>query len=137
MISAIVRCQFHLVVKPNLYAIRSYTGMPTRNPADADDLLQDTLLRACLRLHPWRPGINMMGWLIVIMRRIFLTHPMRTVPAKPKTIPLDDRDLGIQPHRTMRWSSESSRRHTDRARSGQRTSDRPLRGMGADQSNVR
>lgn len=46
MISAATKCRFHMVVEANLRAIRSYAGMLTRNPADADDLLQDTLLRA-------------------------------------------------------------------------------------------
>jgi len=38
----------------------------------------------------------MMGWLIVIMRQIFVTQHMRAACAKPKIIPLDDRDLAIQ-----------------------------------------
>lgn len=96
MISAATKRQFHVVVEPHLPAIRSYAGLLTRNPADADDLLQDTLLRVCLKLHLWRPGTNMRGWLIVIMRRIFLSQYMQAGRAKPEIVPLDDRDLGTQ-----------------------------------------
>jgi RNA polymerase sigma-70 factor (ECF subfamily) len=96
MISAATTRQFHMVVEPHLRAIQGYAKLLTQNPADADDLLQDTVLRACLKLHLWRPGTNMMGWLIVIMRRIFLTQYLRAGRVKLKTVPLDDRDLCIQ-----------------------------------------
>ncbi|MGK9230427.1 sigma-70 family RNA polymerase sigma factor [Inquilinus limosus] len=96
MISAATTRQFHMVVEPHLRAIRTYAGLLTRNAADADDLLQDTLLRACLKLHLWQPGTNMMGWLVVIMRRIFLSQYMQAGRAKPELVPLDDRDLGTQ-----------------------------------------
>jgi RNA polymerase sigma-70 factor (ECF subfamily) len=93
MISAATTRQFHMVVEPHLRTIRSYAKLLMRNPADTDDLLQDTVLRACLKLHLWRPGTNMMGWPIVIVSRIFLTQYLRAGRVKLQTVPLDDRDL--------------------------------------------
>src|SRR5467141_1354198 len=40
--------------------------------ADADDLVQDTLLRALASAHLWQPGSNLRAWLVTIMRNQFL-----------------------------------------------------------------
>jgi len=43
-----------------------------RDTADADDLVQDTLLRALASAHLWQPGSNLRAWLVTIMRNQFL-----------------------------------------------------------------
>src|SRR5438309_6011013 len=43
-----------------------------REAADADDLVQDTLLRALASAHLWQPGSNLRAWLVTIMRNKFL-----------------------------------------------------------------
>lgn len=43
-----------------------------RDPADADDLVQDTILQALANAHLWQPGSNLRGWLFTIMRNEFL-----------------------------------------------------------------
>ena len=43
-----------------------------REKADADDLVQDTLLRALAKSHLWEPGSDLRGWLFAIMRNQFL-----------------------------------------------------------------
>jgi RNA polymerase sigma-70 factor, ECF subfamily len=43
-----------------------------RDGADADDLVQDTLVRALTSAHLWEPGTNLRGWLFAIMRNQFL-----------------------------------------------------------------
>jgi RNA polymerase sigma-70 factor (ECF subfamily) len=49
----------------------------TRNPADADDLLQDTVERALGRAHQFEPGTNLKAWLFTIMRNRFYTECRR------------------------------------------------------------
>jgi len=39
-----------------------------RNFDDAEDLLQDTILKAWLNIHQFQPGTNIGGWLFTIMR---------------------------------------------------------------------
>ncbi|MGL4962476.1 MAG: RNA polymerase sigma factor [Inquilinus sp.] len=95
-ISVSTNRQFHIVVAPHIYSIRRYAASLTRNRADADDLLQDTLLRAFLKLHLWRPDTSMRGWLTVIMRRIFLTQYARAGRSTSEFIPLDDCNLGVE-----------------------------------------
>jgi RNA polymerase sigma-70 factor (ECF subfamily) len=88
--------QFNTVVEPHIRSIRRYAASLTHNRADADDLVQDTLLRACLNLHRWQSDTNLMGWLVVIMRRIFLSQYARVGRAKLNTVPLEDYDLGVE-----------------------------------------
>ena len=49
-----------------------------RDAADADDLVQDTLVRALANAHLWQPGSNLRGWLLTIMRNQFLASVART-----------------------------------------------------------
>ena len=43
-----------------------------RQPADADDLVQDTLVRALANAHLYQPGSDLRAWLFTIMRNQFL-----------------------------------------------------------------
>ncbi len=49
-----------------------------REAADADDLVQDTLLRALANAHLWQPGSNLQAWLTTIMRNQFLATISRS-----------------------------------------------------------
>jgi len=49
-----------------------------REAADADDLVQDTLLRALASAHLWQHGSNLRAWLVTIMRNQFLETIRRT-----------------------------------------------------------
>src|SRR5215204_4505682 len=42
--------------------------------ADADDLVQDTLIRALANVHLWEAGTNLRAWLVTIMRNQFLSN---------------------------------------------------------------
>ena len=62
-----------------------------RNPADADDLVQDTLERALGRAHQFEPGTNLKAWMFTIMRNRFYTECRRRQRARDHA---DDRRLG-------------------------------------------
>lgn len=44
----------------------------TRNPADAEDLVQDTYLKAFRAAAQFRPGTNMRAWMFTILHNTFL-----------------------------------------------------------------
>jgi RNA polymerase sigma-70 factor, ECF subfamily len=44
----------------------------TRNPADAEDLVQDTFLKAFRAAAQFRPGTNMRAWMFTILHNTFL-----------------------------------------------------------------
>jgi RNA polymerase sigma-70 factor (ECF subfamily) len=80
---------FEHQITPVLGDLRRYAASLTRNPADADDLLQETLLRASQKFHLWQPGTNLTAWLVVMMRGIFLSNAA-TLQARAETAPIED-----------------------------------------------
>jgi RNA polymerase sigma-70 factor, ECF subfamily len=53
-----------------LDGLYSYALILTRNHADAEDLVQETYVRALQAMGRLRAGSNMKGWLFTILRNI-------------------------------------------------------------------
>ena len=51
--------------------LRRYARVLTGNPARADDLVQDTLLRAWDKRRLWRAGSDLRAWLFTIMHNVY------------------------------------------------------------------
>jgi RNA polymerase sigma-70 factor (ECF subfamily) len=62
----------------------------TRCAADADDLVQDTLMRAFRARNRFEPGTSIRAWTTTILRRVLLTDVMRSRRRKLAT----DTDAG-------------------------------------------
>jgi len=54
----------------------------TRNPSDAEDLLQETLVKAWKGFDSYSPGRPFLNWLLRIMQRAFLDHKRRDNPIR-------------------------------------------------------
>ena len=52
--------------------LRRYARSLTRDRDDAEDLVQDTLLRALERRASFRTGGNLRGWLLAILHNVFV-----------------------------------------------------------------
>jgi RNA polymerase sigma-70 factor (ECF subfamily) len=57
----------------HLNALYNFAMYLTRNPPEADDLIQETYLRAFRFSHRFQPGTHLRAWLFQIMRNTFLT----------------------------------------------------------------
>lgn len=57
--------------------LRRYARMLCADAAAADDLVQDTLERACTRLAQWRPGSDLAAWAFTIMHNLFVSEMRR------------------------------------------------------------
>lgn len=55
-------------------ALRAYGRSLCGNSVDADDLVQETLIRAVEFSGSYRPGTNLRAWLFTIMRNRFYTN---------------------------------------------------------------
>jgi RNA polymerase sigma-70 factor (ECF subfamily) len=57
--------------------LRAFAISLCRNGDHADDLVQDTLLRACANIMSFTPGTNMLAWLCTIMKNHFFSQCRR------------------------------------------------------------
>lgn len=54
--------------------LRRYARALTGESSRADDLVQDTLERALIKLDLWQPGSNLRAWLFTMMHNIFVNQ---------------------------------------------------------------
>jgi len=62
----------------NLPHLRAFAHLIARNHALAEDLVQDTIVRALANRHQFKPGTNLKGWLIIILRNRFFNEMRRS-----------------------------------------------------------
>ncbi|HEV8263524.1 MAG TPA: sigma-70 family RNA polymerase sigma factor [Gemmatimonadales bacterium] len=60
----------------------------TNNASDADDLVQETMLKAYRAWHQYEKGTNAKGWLLTILRHAFINEYRRRT-RHPETVDLD------------------------------------------------
>lgn len=60
----------------------------TRNPAEADDLVQETMLKAYRAWDQFERGTNAKGWLLTILRHAFINEYRRR-SRHPETVDVD------------------------------------------------
>lgn len=69
--------EFNTLVTINSSFLKSFALNFTRNSEDAQDLMQDTLLKALRYKDNFEDGTNFKGWLYTIMRNIFINNYKR------------------------------------------------------------
>lgn len=73
------RLEFERIALPHLDALYGAALRLARNPDDAKDLLQETVLRAYRSFHQFTPGTNCRAWLLTILYNSFRTAYRRGV----------------------------------------------------------
>jgi RNA polymerase sigma-70 factor (ECF subfamily) len=58
----------------HLPALRAFAMSLTRNPATADDMVQDTIEKAWRNIDKFTPGTNLRAWLFTILRNSFYSN---------------------------------------------------------------
>src|ERR1700753_3908612 len=58
-------------------ALRAFAWSLSHNGSDADDLVQDTLIKAWTNRDKFEPGTNLRAWLFTILRNTYYTAAVR------------------------------------------------------------
>lgn len=100
------RSSFEDMVRPHLKSLYSQAWRFTHNTAMAQDLVQDTLLKAYRFYHRFETGTNFWAWLATIMRNLFFSQVRRqsreAIALDMDQLPLsmpseEDDDLSLTP----------------------------------------
>ena len=70
---------------PHIRVLYNFAYKNARNKSDAEDLLQDTYLRAYRFFHKYEKGTNCRAWLFRIMKNLFL-NDCRKNQRNPETV---------------------------------------------------
>jgi len=111
------RARFESEVLPHLDAMHRTAMRLTRNPSDADDLVQDAVVKAYRFFDSYEQGTNIRAWLLKILSNVFFSKYKRStregsVAALASTDPVADG-----------WISQAS---ISPSREPERLAERPL-----------
>ena len=70
---------FHDLIEREIPRLRRYARALTRSADRADDLVQETLLRAVAKAHLWQPGTDIRAWLFTIMHNQHVNMVRRAI----------------------------------------------------------
>lgn len=71
--------EFNHQVKDHYKPLRGYALKLTQDPEEANDLVQETMLKAFNNKDKFEDGTNLKGWLYTIMKNIFINNYRRMV----------------------------------------------------------
>jgi RNA polymerase sigma-70 factor (ECF subfamily) len=100
------RARFEREMLPHLDALYRVALRLTRSAADADDLVQETMLKAFRGFDGFTPGTNAKGWLLTILRHAFINEYRRR-SRHPETMDLDTAEaIGALPEEGLAPSGD-------------------------------
>ena len=102
-----IGADFEALALPHLDAIRRFARSLTRNAADADDLVQETCIRAMRGWHTFRPDSHPRAWLFRICRNTFLRMQRR----RRAVLAIEDGDAEV----TSAIAARARAAHAERA----------------------
>jgi RNA polymerase sigma-70 factor, ECF subfamily len=102
-----LRERFQRDAVPLLSGMYSSALRMTRNPADAEDLVQETFLRAFRGFGGFQEGTNLKAWLYRILTNTFI-NTYRKRQREPQTVPDDNVEDWYLYDRLAAQSSEAS-----------------------------
>src|SRR5262245_16969933 len=91
-----LRRQFEDEALPHLDALYGVALRLTRNPRDAEDLVQDTVLRAYRYWHRFERGTNCKAWLFKILTNTFINRYHRTKRDRDHLASVRDEEAATQ-----------------------------------------
>ncbi|KLT66661.1 RNA polymerase sigma factor [Pedobacter sp. BMA] len=82
--------EFSETISLHAPSLRSHALNFTKNSEDANDLMQETLLKATRFASKFEDGTNMKGWLFVIMKNTFINNYKKNQKTRDNTVQEDE-----------------------------------------------
>lgn len=112
---------FELELTHLIPELRAYSRRSTGSADVADDLVQDTVVRALEKQDSFEPGTNLRAWAYTILRNLMRDRGRRIVRRGPHVgIDMDDVPLASQPRQEQRLHYQDFARAFERLPSQQR-----------------
>ncbi|SET98762.1 RNA polymerase sigma-70 factor, ECF subfamily [Stigmatella erecta] len=102
--------EYDTVVRAHVSELHAVALRLCQNPADARDLVQDTLERGLRHLDRYTPGTDARAWLMTILRRLFIDRCRVKAQHLKRDIPVDlveERLCAAEQESLPRWASIS------------------------------
>ena len=80
---------FSSLLEAQIPRLRRYARALLHDPGRADDLVQDTLVRALVKQHLWQPDTNLRAWLFTIMHNLHV-NMVRISVREAATVDVDE-----------------------------------------------
>jgi RNA polymerase sigma-70 factor (ECF subfamily) len=97
------RARFEREAMPLLDQLYSAALRTTRNPSDAEDLVQETFAKAYAAFHQYRPGTNLKAWMYRILTNTYINSYR-----KKQRQPLESDAAEIEDYQLARAESHQS-----------------------------
>ncbi|MFZ4585163.1 MAG: sigma-70 family RNA polymerase sigma factor [Acidimicrobiia bacterium] len=104
--------QFADLAMPYMSALYAAALRMTRNPSDAEDLVQETYLRAYRGFGNFRDGTNLKAWLYKILTNTFINQ-YRAKKRRPDEVDLDETPESVTFQRMGGLEAASAARSTE------------------------
>jgi RNA polymerase sigma-70 factor (ECF subfamily) len=72
------------LIEQEIPRMRRYARALLRNPVDADDLVQDAVVRALDKAHLWQPGTDLRAWLFTILHNQYVNSVRKSARSGPQ-----------------------------------------------------
>lgn len=88
--------KFNQYYKDNILAIRNFANKLARNSVDAEDLVQETAIKAFRSRHTFRPGSSFKSWAFTILKNTFITKFNKRKKRAVVNKPIEDFTYGLE-----------------------------------------
>jgi len=90
--------QFENIYKQNFNALYTFAIKLTRNRMDADDLVQETAIRAYRNFDSFKPDGSFKNWCFTILKNTFISKYHSEKKKNVVTTPIEELDYAIAPN---------------------------------------
>lgn len=98
--------QFEQYYKNNYDALSSFAYMLAKNKMEADDLVQETAIKAYNSFHKFMEGSSFKNWTFTILKNTFITKYTKRKKRNVVSLPVEEMEFATLQHTTIEDKTE-------------------------------